>query len=206
MAKAKAKTKEVKKPTTKKKTDAAPVAHSGVAAELINIATAHGGFIAKEGEAFPDFAVRLTESLATVKDDEFNKISDAGRKWFDDAVEPINKKKLDDLPKLAGFVEGTAPAEEQQPTEVKPADDAKTTPETKPETKPATTKKSEKPPRGPRIGLVIAEMVAKKPNLKYDKLCEQLDVKTKKLAHDEGSYIYSRWEEAVHCMKVAAEK
>lgn len=163
------------------------------------------------GEPFGPFAERLCESLATVEENDFNKLPAEARKWFDDAVDPINGKELDKVPALDGFPAASTAAAEAPKTdapkaEAKSKGDAPKEPKAPKEKKP----KAEKTPRGPRLGVQIAEMVAKNNKLSFEQLCDRLDVEGKKggkkVAHDEGSYVYARWEEAKHCVKVMGEK
>lgn len=172
---------------------------SGAAAELAKAT----GVEPNAGEALSSYGVRLSEAVAKLPDEQYNKLSEAARKWFDDAVDPINAKTYDKIPELQGFVvTGDAPAADTKKDETPKADapkaDAKK--DDKKADKAPKKEKKEKTPRGPRVGLVIAEMVAKNNKLSYEQLCERLDVKTKKIAHEEGSYIHSRWEESRHCV------
>jgi type IV secretory pathway VirB10-like protein len=103
------------------------------------------GCTPNKGETAAQYTERACDAISKLKDDDFGKLSEPARKWFDDCVDPINKKEWDKLPALDGFVavaaDAAAPA----------AGDAKTEPAaarrrtTTPVAAPAAAKAADKP-------------------------------------------------------------
>lgn len=68
------------------------------------------------GETEAQYAERVCDAISKLKDEDFGKLSEVSRKWFDDCVDPINKKEFDKLPKLDGFVAVAGDAAAAAPT------------------------------------------------------------------------------------------
>lgn len=229
--------KSTPRPKVNRKATAAPDASSvsnvatlsGIAAELATAAkvtpAAGEAFHGKDG-----FADRLVDHLSKIDQADFDKLHAVGRKWFDDSVDFINTSKYDEIPALDGYTpagdgssgrtsasaaENASAAANATPAGgapaaagAAPAPAAAEAPKEKKKRTPAAPK--EKKERGPRLGILIGDMVVKNNKLTFEQLCERLDVEGKKggkkVAHDEGSYIYARFEEAKHIVGAQAAK
>lgn len=113
---------------------------TGLFAEISKVV----GFMPDTGEAYAEikgkdvvgYAVRASDALSKLNDDQFGVLSEASQKWFDAAVDGINKNDLAAIPKMSGFPVSTA-----KPTAVAaPAVEA-----AKPAAKPAAKKEAKKP-------------------------------------------------------------
>ena len=84
------------------------------------LSKAGGGVTSNEGESQQDFLVRLTDVVSKIEDEEFNKLSEPARKWFNESGTAINDNKLSEIPELSGLPEMGANEPPEQEEEAQP--------------------------------------------------------------------------------------